>query len=136
MTLLLPALVAFSVVVYLVASNRLYTALDDGLIARVQAIRSLLPADGSLDPVAVRNGVSVLDTVTTADFPFKIVDPSGRLVSASGRSAVSLPGPSTFRAGPDTSITWGPGKDKGRAAYEPIRSNGQTIGYVVAALPL
>src|SRR4051794_8729238 len=104
MGMLLPALVAFSVVVYLFASKRLYTALDDGLITRVQAIRSLLPADGSLDATNVRQSVIVLDNVATVDFTFKVIDTNGRLLYASGRPAVGLPGPNAFRSGPDTSI--------------------------------
>jgi len=136
MGMLLPALIAFSVVVYLFASKRLYNALDDGLIARVQAIRSLLPADGNLDQANVRQSVLVLDNVATVDFTFKVVDTNGRLLYASGRPAVNLPGPNAFRSGPDTSINVGPRDQKARAAYEPIRSNGQTVGYVIAALPL
>ena len=124
MGLLLPALVAFSLVVYLIASKRLYTALDDGLITRVQTVRTLLPADRPLDPIAVRNSLAVLDQTATVDLTFKVVDQNGRLLYASGRSAVSLPGPANFRAGPDSSITWGPGADKSRVAYEPIRSTG------------
>jgi signal transduction histidine kinase len=107
------------------------------LITRVQTVRSLLPADRPLDPIAVRNSLAVLDQTATVDLTFKVVDQNGRLLFASGRFAVSLPGPSNFRAGPDSSITWGPGPDKSRVAYEPIRSTGgDDAGYVVAAVPL
>jgi signal transduction histidine kinase len=138
MGLMLPALVAFSVVVYLIASKRLYTGLDDGLITRVQTVRALLPNDRPLEPVGVRNSLLVLDQATTVDLTFKVVDSSGRVLYASGRSAVSLPGPSQFRNGPDSSITWGAGNDsKSRVAYEPIRTTGgDDAGYVVAAVPL
>jgi two-component system sensor histidine kinase MprB len=137
MGLMLPALVAFSIVVYLIASKRLYTGLDDGLITRVQTVRALLPTERPLEPGNVRTALAVLDQGTTVDLTFKVVDQNGRLLYASGRSAVSLPGPSQFRNGPDSSITWGNDENKSRVAYEPIRTtSGADGGYVVAAVPL
>jgi signal transduction histidine kinase len=132
---LVPAVVVFGLVVYFVASARLYSALDDSLLARIQNLQLSLNEQNINNPSALRDSLAPLDVASSADFVFKVVSIDGRVLYASSREvATSLPDRSSMKVQPDQAMTWGPSSREVRVAYEAFPQEGTPRGYLVGAV--
>ncbi len=134
---LVPALVVFSAAVYFIASSRLYGALDDSLLGRVDSVA----ADASEQPLsdldALRLNLASLDAASGSDFVFKVVSSDNRVLYASSRdAAVGLPDVSVLSHGPDNPVNWGPDGRQLRVVYQAYPSNENPEAYIIGAISL
>jgi signal transduction histidine kinase len=135
--LLVPALVAFSVVVYFIASTRLYGALDDNIESRMEAVAAQLPRDRPILQSDVFANVSAIDGPPSTGYSVRILDRSGRVLYASPAARTrDIPDLGSFRPGSRfmTSETRG---ESLRIAYLPVQgADGSVLGYVQMATSL
>ncbi len=133
--LLIPALVAFSLVIYLITSSRLYSSLDDGLHAHIDTVRTQVSPEAPLTDPTLTDRLLSVDELAVG-FAFKVVSRNGDIVYASPRPlARKLPDPANFEAHNKTTMDWKSGKQSIRVSYERLSNNeGDTSGYVVGAV--
>ncbi len=132
---LVPAIVIFGLVVYFVASRRLYSALDDNVLGHIQNVQLALSDENINDPVVLRRNLAVIDAGSSTDFVFKVVSVDGALLYASSRDATSnLPDRNSLKVPQDDAVTWGKGNDQVRVAYEAYPSGGPPRAYIVGGL--
>jgi two-component system OmpR family sensor kinase len=135
--LLVPALVAFSVVVYFIASKRLYNALDDSLQSRIDAVETQLPHDHRLTSSDITfSNIASIEGPSTG-YSFRILDLNGRVLYASlAARGRDIPDVSAFQDG-SRFLTKETGNQNLRISYEPVLSpSGETLGYIESATSL
>ena len=135
---LVPALVVFSAAVYFIASSRIYGALDDSVIGRIDSVAADTSEQPLSDTEALRVNLASLDAASGSDFVFKVSSAGGQVLYASSRdAAVGLPSIGVLSAhGPDNPITWGPEARQMRVAYETYPATGQPQAYIIGAVSL
>src|SRR5581483_1510922 len=98
--LLIPALVAFSVVVYFIASSRLYGALDDDIESRMEAVDAQLPHDRPVAQSDVFANVGAIEGPPSTGYSVRILDRTGRVLYASPAARTrEIPDISAFKPG-------------------------------------
>ncbi|HEY7268390.1 MAG TPA: HAMP domain-containing protein, partial [Dehalococcoidia bacterium] len=136
--LLVPALVAFSVVVYFIASKRLYGALDDSLQSRVDAVEAQLPHDHALTSSDITfSNIAMIEGPPSTGYSFRILDVNGRLLYASlAARGRDMPDPQSFKNG-SRFMTRETANQNLRLTYEPLMSPaGEALGYIESATSL
>ena len=132
--LLAPVLVIFSVVVYVIASHRIYGAVDDGLESQISGIASLLPNDHALDTHDVQTALPLLRGEDTTGFSFTILDVNGGTLYESPQASRDIPAfnlkPGQVQLGPRNAA----GRDT-RYSYQALTApDGSTLGFIGAAV--
>ncbi len=137
--LLVPALIAFGVVVYIIASRRIYNGVDDTLSVREQSIESALQSlEGPITPFDISRNRPSLDSQAQTGSAYRILDVQGRAVYSSSRLAdVELPAPKTpIRDNPKFATIIVQGR-RNRIIYDPILGgSGELFGSVEVATAL
>jgi signal transduction histidine kinase len=135
--LLIPALVAFSVVVYFIASSRLYGALDDNIESRMEAVDAQLPHDRPIAQSDVFANVGAIEGPPSTGYSVRILDRTGRVLYASPAARTrEIPDVSAFKPGSRFMTSETRGQNL-RIAYLPVQdSNGAVLGYVQMATSL
>jgi two-component system OmpR family sensor kinase len=134
MIFLVPALVVFSAVVYFIASSRMYGALDDELLGRIDNVRLTLAGQNLAERDALFRSLAPIDDASTADFAFKVVSGDGQVLYAPSRvAAADLPDWHSLSK-PDRAQTWGHGNSQIRVAYETYTDEGDSPVYVIGAV--
>ena len=134
--LLAPVLVMFSVVVYVIASHRIYGAVDDGLANRMTSIGPLLPNDHALGPADIQTALPLLDQASTTGFSFTILDVNGAHLYESPEAGHDIPASNLKPGDLQLSPRNAPGRDT-RYSYQALTApDGSTLGFIGAAVSL
>jgi signal transduction histidine kinase len=126
----------FGVISYLIASSRIYGALDDNLLAQIEGVQSALASDALLSGAEIQGRLRAMDAASISDFQFKLIDTDGATMFASSRSALfNLPDPKDLPVGEDQPVTRGKGGAQARIIFEPVPDvSGHLLGYVVGGI--
>ncbi len=134
---LVPALVVFSAAVYFIASSRIYGALDDSVLGRIDSVAADTGEQPLTDIETLRQNLASLDAASGSDFVFKVVGSSGEVLYASSRdAAVGLPNVTSLSRGPDNPVNWGTEGRQLRVAYQAYPSNDNPQAYIIGAVSL
>jgi two-component system, OmpR family, sensor kinase len=134
--LLIPALLVFGVISYLIAASRIYGTLDDSLLAQIEGVQSALSSNTSLSNNEIQGHLKAIDAASISDFEFKMISTDAETLFASSRSALfNLPDPKDLSVGQDQPITRGKGGAQARIVFEPVAdSSGRLLGYIVGGI--
>ncbi len=136
--LLGPALLVFSLVVYLIASRRIYRDVDDSLNVRAQSIAAVLqPLDTPLTASVIADNSAALDSQASAGTVFRITDPTGAVLYQSSPTSGVLPPSRRAPVGEHMMFSTTVQKRHTRVLYDPvIGTDGTVYGRVETAVPL
>jgi signal transduction histidine kinase len=129
--LLAPVLIVFSIVVYAIASRRIYNAVDDGLNARISGIRSLLTSED------LSSALPALESANASGFSYTIVDVAGNALYSSPTSRLEIPSLSAYRVKNARYVTNHAAGRENRYSFEPYtNADGLVVGYIGASVSL
>ena len=138
--IVLPAatLAAFGVIVNIIATTRIYSAVDEGLTAKTQAVNSdLEPSAASISPLDIERRRTELDGQSAAGGLFQIRDTDGQLLYSSFQATGGdLPQPIDDIQHRSEFITARVQKQQLRLLYQPVLRDGKFLGSVEFGQPL
>jgi len=136
--LLALALTAFSVTAYLIANERLYHSLDDGLAVRAEVVVSDLgPLSGAVSGEEIARSRRALDSQASGGAAFQIRSADGPVLYSSFQTGDrDLPPPRTASGDEPVFFTRKVAGQQLRIIYQPIVRDGSVIGSVEVARSL